>query len=188
MHTSTSYSNLSLSRPQSRIVDVNDLRLALGMCPQYPCPSTRCTISTFLTYSHPFSYTQPLHHPISIITQITRELITDGRQSTNTSRAPSLRSSSFRSPSRSQLHLNAGSAGTERPRSRLSSPTGVNRGDAPKDILNDIFQNRHKSQEGFRRDQTLENGSGLGAPNRDRNAQSSLVNGDKATVSPITVQ
>ena len=180
MQTSTSYTNLSLSRPQSRIVDVNDLRLALGMCPRR---SSLVIVSYLLQI-----LTHHSMYPSLLSLQVTRELIKDGRQSTNTSRAPSLRSSSFRSPSRSQLHLNAGSAGTERPRSRLSSPTGVNRGGAPKDILNDIFQNRHKSQEGIRRDQTLENGSGLGAPNGDRNAQSSLVSGDKATVSPITVQ
>lgn len=47
---------------------------------------------------------------------------------------------------------------SDRPRSRLSSPTGLGQGVEAKDVLKDIFQNRHKSQEGTRRDAGLENG------------------------------
>jgi hypothetical protein len=39
---------------------------------------------------------------------------------------------------------------SDRPRSRLSSPTGQN-GLGAKDVLKDIFQHRHKSQEGTSR-------------------------------------
>jgi len=43
---------------------------------------------------------------------------------------------------------------SDRPRSRLSSPTGQN-GLGAKDVLKDIFQNRHKSQEGTSRQAAL---------------------------------
>jgi hypothetical protein len=43
---------------------------------------------------------------------------------------------------------------SDRPRSRLSSPTGQN-GMGAKDVLKDIFQNRHKSQEGTSRQAAL---------------------------------
>jgi hypothetical protein len=43
---------------------------------------------------------------------------------------------------------------SDRPRSRLSSPTGQNALGA-KDVLKDIFQNRHKSQEGTSRQAVL---------------------------------
>jgi hypothetical protein len=122
---STSYSNLQFLKPQARVVDVNDLRLALG--------------------------TSLPHISLHLIKRV--ELISDGRQSPNTSRAPSLRSS-FRSPSRSQLHLNESMITSDRPRSRLSSPTGQN-GLGAKDVLKDIFQNRHKSQEGTSRQAAL---------------------------------
>lgn len=43
---------------------------------------------------------------------------------------------------------------SDRPRSRLSSPTGQN-GIGAKDVLKDIFQNRHKSQEEMSRQAAL---------------------------------
>jgi hypothetical protein len=58
---------------------------------------------------------------------------------------------------------------SDRPRSRLSSPTGQNgMGIGAKDVLKDIFQNRHKSQEGMSRQATL-------APNPNGNHDDDTV-------------
>jgi len=47
---------------------------------------------------------------------------------------------------------------SDRPKSRLSSPTGQNAIGA-KDVLKDIFQNRQKSQEGMNRQAAVANGA-----------------------------